>query len=1274
MADVDLYKVLLVRRSLLSIVMFKKYIGLRFSQAANNYTYDEIQIGLANCPDGGDPVMWLNDNWQKLIETVQTLATKYGQEHKENIVGTISTRESRESLKKHKGNVWQAVTECIEQRRQAFNAVRAQGNFSREDIVTYLTQYQGNVDLTLNELNRLQLKPFLLKILGSPSGAENQSAAELIEPNSLADGSGGTNTGTISRGDEDKSDILRDIEAIIGNMEEKQSKQTETILQTIESLVGNMIMASATQNSQPISSSASSFSTASYERIDVKSPLQLPKQQMQQANGVSDTVNMENEVKRFVTSHIQDIVPDIAAMVNKELNESDDLTVVATNGVYDYVENDDDDDTGEYEDAIIELVLENPPEIDVHIDELTSDIFESGTAEESPPVTVEELILVNAVESPFMPAEEILPETIEESLPVAVNESIQNVEVIQMVTVPDESVSVHQSEDSESNMVKRSSSIKRPKFAVNKAFQRSSLRQSDRRRIRELERQLKVQQQRTLDSQMSGYLSDSTVVADENGMNDEESQSAEIIDAEERIFSFSITEIEPVETEQTDIRFSPDSVANPQPIEHRDIPDEQFGEGSSAELTANDAKNRNLSEIVQDTKELIRKMKNEIDEDIAMSVSEFDGDDSLSYENESDYSDEFDEEEQESIEFDENELDDSDGWTDVDDDEIDEDEEELIEDEERSKDGEHTNRDNHEQYVRSSQSIESERFVEAQEEIALSSDETQAQSVLTDNYYTQTESDNPEEAIHNGFSEAAPITPVEGEQSSVEGATENIGEEPLPIDSADYLENIISIQRSLQSSLISLNIREAHNTGNESTHPGDTTSVTDNADTSPDTYTKTNITETPSDDSVETGTNEIMHSESSHSLAESTSEVSEAEGNSTGELLSLDHEAHTTVDSEMNVDDISETAIDDAIESTPRVEMLIDEVHEQQPKEPTVHTSTVGPFDHESTFDDKTSTQDPSSNDSPVHTDFNEPSIDDKASTSQAVLNESLIETFKYSKITVPVITPCSQSSINVMQLKKTDSNRNKIPVRRSSFTEPSAGIRNLQNELFNRQSKPVVKPVAKKPSKIVPPKLFFKDSAPLTKVNNKSHSGAHSIPKKKYYETCFSDDYQTSDDEKPICSSKKVIPNLVKIVETRGDDVAVDPDVIARRIMEDGLLDNYLDAALAAELIQMKFDEKTAIAAAIECNSLEHAIAFLRQECELCTETYPMNKIVSMLKCQHSCCVDCARNYFTIQVSDAHESCCDVRDLRFFFFIFSRRLPIAVLPIARARFASYPI
>lgn len=63
------------------------------------------------------------------------------------------------------------------------------------------------------------------------------------------------------------------------------------------------------------------------------------------------------------------------------------------------------------------------------------------------------------------------------------------------------------------------------------------------------------------------------------------------------------------------------------------------------------------------------------------------------------------------------------------------------------------------------------------------------------------------------------------------------------------------------------------------------------------------------------------------------------------------------------------------------------------------------------------------------------------------------------------------------------------------------------------------------------------------------------------------------------------------------------------------------------------KFSQEQAIwAASISC-SIEDALVKLQSECELCTEKLPLNEMISMLKCTHKCCKECAKNYFTIQV-----------------------------------------
>ena len=53
-----------------------------------------------------------------------------------------------------------------------YDQLCGKGNFSREDIVTVLTTNQGNVEAAFQELNKVQLKPFLMRIWGQGDSSE----------------------------------------------------------------------------------------------------------------------------------------------------------------------------------------------------------------------------------------------------------------------------------------------------------------------------------------------------------------------------------------------------------------------------------------------------------------------------------------------------------------------------------------------------------------------------------------------------------------------------------------------------------------------------------------------------------------------------------------------------------------------------------------------------------------------------------------------------------------------------------------------------------------------------------------------------------------------------------------------------------------------------------------------------------------------------------------------------------------------------------------------
>lgn len=107
--------------------------------------------------------------------------------------------------------------------------------------------------------------------------------------------------------------MLRDIETLIGNMEQTQAKQNENMLKNIENMLGNLLV----KQSRPQSSN-SDFSANSYERIFVKSPIPIKGFDA----GQQADVNVENDVRNFMEQHIQDVNPDLVEQVNNSIKIS----------------------------------------------------------------------------------------------------------------------------------------------------------------------------------------------------------------------------------------------------------------------------------------------------------------------------------------------------------------------------------------------------------------------------------------------------------------------------------------------------------------------------------------------------------------------------------------------------------------------------------------------------------------------------------------------------------------------------------------------------------------------------------------------------------------------------------------------------------------------------------------------------------------------------------------------------------------------------------------
>ena len=74
-----------------------------------------------------------------------------------------------------------------------YDQLCGKGNFSREDIVTVLTTNQGNVEAAFQELNKVQLKPFLMRIWGQ--GDSSEVASGQTQASTISAGAGGGGDG-----------------------------------------------------------------------------------------------------------------------------------------------------------------------------------------------------------------------------------------------------------------------------------------------------------------------------------------------------------------------------------------------------------------------------------------------------------------------------------------------------------------------------------------------------------------------------------------------------------------------------------------------------------------------------------------------------------------------------------------------------------------------------------------------------------------------------------------------------------------------------------------------------------------------------------------------------------------------------------------------------------------------------------------------------------------------------------------------------------------------
>nr|XP_050849992.1 E3 ubiquitin-protein ligase lubel isoform X9 [Vespula vulgaris] len=139
------------------------------------YSTDDVQVALAQ--GASNPIEWLKTQWPRSIEAVQILVSTQGKEQRENNIGVLSVNEAKDALRSVKGDVWNAVTIATQRRQHKTAEILTKGNFTMADVVKALDNNDGIVDAALLELQKNQLKPFLMRIWGPPVGVENDGAA-----------------------------------------------------------------------------------------------------------------------------------------------------------------------------------------------------------------------------------------------------------------------------------------------------------------------------------------------------------------------------------------------------------------------------------------------------------------------------------------------------------------------------------------------------------------------------------------------------------------------------------------------------------------------------------------------------------------------------------------------------------------------------------------------------------------------------------------------------------------------------------------------------------------------------------------------------------------------------------------------------------------------------------------------------------------------------------------------------------------------------------------
>ncbi|XP_075992498.1 linear Ubiquitin E3 ligase isoform X2 [Anticarsia gemmatalis] len=266
----------------------------------------------------------------------------------------------------------------------------------------------------------------------------------------------------------------------------------------------------------------------------------------------------------------------------------------------------------------------------------------------------------------------------------------------------------------------------------------------------------------------------------------------------------------------------------------------------------------------------------------------------------------------------------------------------------------------------------------------------------------------------------------------------------------------------------------------------------------------------------------------------------------------------------------------------------------------------------------------------------------------------------------------------------KTDKNSpklivSKVPIRRTSIKQypapappkthfgniQSGHVKQLQTRLFNNKVSPPK--LASVPLETIEVKaststLNKKKQAPPPPIQPQDQKKVSppkiSTPpkqKKQYFrETCRTEDEWTDSDSEdsqiqltkpsedtnysppsppPPLTLRRVSGQLIDLAKIRLPEGS--PERQARMLLAEGATETWDQAQLAVDLISRGAEPPAALLAALECTDLASALAYLYQDCELCASRLPEHEMVSMLRCTHRCCRECAHLYFTVQITE---------------------------------------